>query len=91
MALDIMRTAFSFYTRLIEVTRIEEHEGSYEIDFNSLLRYYQEFRIAARVLALTCIGVATGVGCVCCWIRGNGAFDGGRTTGPAVRGHGQRE
>jgi hypothetical protein len=50
LSLDIMKTAFTFYARLIEATRVEEHEGSNKIDYNLLRERYQEFRIAARVL-----------------------------------------
>jgi hypothetical protein len=50
LGLDIMKTAFTFYTRLIEATRVEEHEGLNKIDYNLLRERYQDFRIAARVL-----------------------------------------
>ncbi|MGC1283154.1 MAG: hypothetical protein WA895_09500 [Streptosporangiaceae bacterium] len=48
ISLEMMRIAYSFYARLIELTRIEHHTG--EIHLGDLPDHYQEFRIAARVL-----------------------------------------
>jgi hypothetical protein len=48
VSLEMMRIAYSFYARLIELTRIEHHEG--EMRLGDLPHHYQEFRIAARVL-----------------------------------------
>ena len=49
LGLEVMKTAFAFYRRLIEATR-EEHEGLYKIDLGTLHVQYQDFRIASRVL-----------------------------------------
>jgi hypothetical protein len=48
ISLDIMRIAFGFYTRLIEITRVEQYEGT--VSLGSLPRHYQAFRVDARVL-----------------------------------------
>ena len=48
ISLDIMRIAFGFYTRLIEVTRVEQYEG--KVSLGNLSQHYQDFRIDARVL-----------------------------------------
>lgn len=50
ISLDIMRVAFSFYTRLIEVARVEQYEGEEKVVLGELPKHYEEFRIAARVL-----------------------------------------
>lgn len=48
LSLAIMRIAFGFYTRLIEVTRVEQYEG--KVSLGDLAQRYQDFRIDARVL-----------------------------------------
>lgn len=48
ISLDIMRIAFGFYTRLIEVTRVEQYED--KVSLGDLPAHYQDFRIDARVL-----------------------------------------
>ena len=50
LSLDIMRIAFGFYTRLIELTRVEEYEGEDQVNLGDLPTHYEEFRITARVL-----------------------------------------
>lgn len=50
LGLDIMKTAFDFYTRRIEAARVEEYDGVHRIELGALPRHYQDFRIAARVL-----------------------------------------
>lgn len=50
LSLDIMRVAFAFYTRLIEVTRVEHYQGDIRAHLGDLARYYENFRIDARVL-----------------------------------------
>ena len=50
VSLDIMRIAFGFYTRLIELTRVEQYKGAAQVDLGDLPKHYEEFRIAARVL-----------------------------------------
>jgi hypothetical protein len=49
LGLEVMKTSFAFYRRLIEAIR-EEQEGLYKIDLGILRVQYQDFRIAARVL-----------------------------------------
>lgn len=48
ISLEMMRVAYSFYVRLIELTRVEHHQGTPRL--GDLAGHYQEFRIAARVL-----------------------------------------
>jgi hypothetical protein len=48
ISLEMIRVAYSFYVRLIELTRVEHHEGSPRL--GGLPGHYQEFRVAARVL-----------------------------------------
>lgn len=50
LSLDIMRIAFGFYTRLIELTRVEDYEGEDQVNHGDLPKHYEEFRITARVL-----------------------------------------
>ena len=50
LSLDIMRIAFGFYARLIELTRVEEYEGEDQVNLDDLPKHYEEFRITARVL-----------------------------------------
>ena len=48
LSLDMMRTAYAFYTRLIEVIR-QEHYGQHPAR-DELAGPYEDFRIAARVI-----------------------------------------
>ena len=50
LSLDVMRVAFGFYTRLIELTRVEAYEGQDQVDLGDLPKHYEDFRITARVL-----------------------------------------
>ncbi len=50
LSLDIMRIAFSFYMRLIEATRVEQHVGEDAARIEELRPHYEQFRIDARVL-----------------------------------------
>jgi hypothetical protein len=50
ISLGLMKTAFSFYTRLIELTRVEHHDGEKSVHLGDLPQQYQTFRIDARVL-----------------------------------------
>lgn len=50
LSLDVMRIAFGFYTRLIELTRVEAYEGEDQVNLGDLSMHYENFRITARVL-----------------------------------------
>jgi hypothetical protein len=50
ISLDMMRVAFAFYRRLIDVTRTEQYDGEDKVSLDELPKHYEEFRISARVL-----------------------------------------